>query len=349
MKSDSNKKKTVKPTSEQIKEASSKIAGYFGGYFAIWTLDLGIRTGLFEEITNFLNGVTSSDLAKKKGFDPLYVDVWCRNAYGAELLEIQNGHYTLSPAMATLLLDRDNPAYATGTAAVLIGLRDAFAALRERIKSGERLWWNTAPREFVDAVAESSRAFYTRLLNFIDQRPELAQLLVTGTLVEVGSGYGTGLIRFAERFPKAKLVGVDGDSHSLKQAEFIFKQAKFDKQVRFVESTFEDYNESEVADIALINISLHEARNKKKATAAMYNALMPGGVILVSEFPYPEKPEELRTLPARVMSGIQYFEAMINDQLLPTKEFINLLSEVGFKDIETVELTPVHTIILGHK
>jgi len=40
---------------------------------------------------------------------------------------------------------------------------------------------------------------------------------------------------------------------------------------------------------------------------------------------------------------------MIDDQLLSTKEFVDLLEKVGFKNIETVELTPVHVVILGYK
>ncbi len=342
-------KNVIQPTADQIKEASSKIAGYFGGYFAVWTIDLGVRTGLFAEIVKYPNGITSSVLAKKKEFDALNVDVWCRNAYGAELLEIQNGRYILSPAMKVILFDRDSPAYATGTAQALIGLRDIFVALRKRMKSGDRLWWDSAPREFVDAVAESSRAFYTRLLNFIDQKKKLSNLLNKGTLLEVGSGYGSGLIRFAKQYPNAKLIGVDGDKYSIKQAKSAFKHAKISNQIRFVTSTFEDYNESEVADFALINISLHEARNKRKVVKAMHNALKPGGVILVSEFPYPEVVENLRTPPSRVMSGVQYFEAMIDDQLLPTKEFVSLLNGIGFKNIEVVELAPVHVVILGYK
>lgn len=349
MKAHKKNKDSLKPTPDQIKEASGKISGYFGGYIAIWTIDIGIRTGLFQTIAKSPRGMNSPAVARKTGFDPLYTDVWCRNAYGAELLEMQGDRYFLSPAMNTLLLDRNSPSYSAGTAQVFIGLRDAFASLREMLKTGKRLWWDTAPREFVDAVAESSRAFYTRLLNFIGQKPELAHVLNNGTLLEVGCGYGTGLIRFASRFPKAKFVGVDGDLYSLKQTKALFKQAKITKSARFVKSSFENFNESRVADIALINISLHEARDKKKAALAMYNSLKPGGIILVSEFPYPEKSEGLRNLPARVMSGIQYFEAMIDDQLLSTREFIDLLEQVGFKNIETVELTPVHVVILGYK
>lgn len=339
-----------KPTPEQIKEAAGKIINYMGGYIATWTIDIGIRTKLFETITNYPDGITSAELADKTRLDPLYVDVWCRNAYGADLLDAKDGRYTFSPVMVEILLNRNHPAYMSGTAQVFVGLRDTFESLREWIKNGDRIWWDTAPREFVDAVAESSRAFYSRLLSFAEGNPDIHNILTRdGTLLEVGVGYGAGLIRFAEKYPNAKFIGTDGDEHSLEQAKDIFSKSNMTNSVRFVKSTFEDYGESEVADVALINISLHEARDKKRAVESMYRALKTGGIIIISEFPYPDIQDNLRTPPSRVMSGVQYFEAMINDQLLPTKEFVSLLNNAGFNDIKTVDITPVHVVILGRK
>jgi ubiquinone/menaquinone biosynthesis C-methylase UbiE len=345
-----SKESSQRPGPEEIKQAASKITGYFGGYFATWTIDLGIRSGLLRAISKHPEGITNVALAEETGLDPLYVDVWCRNAYGAELIDFEEDRYSLPPAISEVLLNRDSPSYATGTAQVLVSLRDVLTSLREWIKTGERIWWDTAPREFVTAVAESTRAFYSRLLKFVKDTPLVhGKLTRGGTLLEVGVGYGAGLIRFAEQYPSAKMIGVDGDAHSLRQAELNFVSAKMGNRAHFVNSTFENYGESAVADVALINVSLHEARDIRRATAAMYHALKPSGVIVVSEFPYPDTYESLRTPPARVMSGIQHFEAMIGDQLLSTRKFVSLLTDTGFRDIKTVELAPVQAVILGHK
>lgn len=346
----SEEEQSSEPTPDQIKEAAGKISGYFGGYFATWTIDLGIRAKLFESVAKHPDGITSVELAKETGLNPAYVDVWCRNAFGAELLEMNNDCYILPPSMGEVLLDRDSPAYATGTAQVLLGLREILPSLREYIKSGEHVWWDTVPHEFVDAVSESSRPFYTRLLNFVEGDVNIRNKLAEGgTLLEIGVGYGTGLIRFARAYSNAKLIGVDGDAHSLEQAKLNFVQEKMSNRVRFVKSAFEDYTETEVADISLINISLHEARDIKRCIAAMHRSLKPGGLIIVSEFPYPDTKEGLRTPPGRIMSGVQYFEAMIDDQLLPTKQFVSLLNDAGFHNVKATDLNPVHTVILGYK
>ena len=59
--------------------------------------------------------------------------------------------------------------------------------------------------------------------------------------------------------------------------------------------------------------------------------------------------QESRTLPARVMSGIQFFEALIGDQLLPTQAYVDLLNEQGFTGVDAFDLTPVHAVTYGRK
>ena len=49
------------------------------------------------------------------------------------------------------------------------------------------------------------------------------------------------------------------------------------------------------------------------------------------------------------MSGIQYFEAMIDDQLMPTQAFIDLLNRHGFQGIDAFNMTPVHAVTYGQK
>ena len=66
-------------------------------------------------------------------------------------------------------------------------------------------------------------------------------------------------------------------------------------------------------------------------------------------FPFPERLEDLRTIPALLMCGIQYFEALIDDQLLPTSRYIAEMEEGGFRDVRTVELTPIHVVVYGKK
>jgi hypothetical protein len=47
------------------------------------------------------------------------------------------------------------------------------------------------------------------------------------------------------------------------------------------------------------------------------------------------------------MSGIQFFEAQIDDQLLPRAAYPALLDRHGFTGVDQFDLAPVHTVTYG--
>jgi len=119
--------------------------------------------------------------------------------------------------------------------------------------------------------------------------------------------------------------------------------------VSFVQSTLEEFSETEKYDLIFINISWHEARDIDLATKNVRNALKPGGYFVISDFPFPAEKEDLRTIPARVMSGIQYFEAQIDDQLVSTETFVLMLEDYGFEEVDSFIISPAHNVIYGQK
>ena len=153
----------------------------------------------------------------------------------------------------------------------------------------------------------------------------------------------------AGQYPNIALTGLDGDAYSITLAEATVAAAGHGDRVRFVKSTLEDFSEAEKYDLIFINISWHEARDIDLAAKNVRNALKPGGYFVISDFPFPADKEGLRTIPARVMSGIQYFEAQIGDQLVSTETFVQLLIDHGFEDVDSFIISPVHNVIYGKK
>lgn len=99
--------------------------------------------------------------------------------------------------------------------------------------------------------------------------------------------------------------------------------------------------------MALINISMHECRDIDRVAANVRRALRPGGTFVVSDFAFPPALEGCRTVPGQPMCGVQFFEALIDDQLLPTEAFVVLLRRHGFRDVASFDLTPVHAVTYG--
>ena len=167
--------------------------------------------------------------------------------------------------------------------------------------------------------------------------------------MELACGTGVGLVRLGVNYPGLQLVGLDGDEYSLSSARSQLEDAGMADGVELILSGMEDLDVENDYDAITINVSMHECRDIEKVTAAVYRALKPGGYFLNSDFPFPETGEGIRTVPGRIMSGIQFFEALIDDQLLSVNHYLNLFERHGFSENGVIELTPVHAITWAKK
>ncbi|MFQ5977570.1 MAG: class I SAM-dependent methyltransferase [Candidatus Heimdallarchaeota archaeon] len=337
---------------QRVQQQAGKLLTQIAGYVATRTMDIGIRLGILEGIAKHPQGIASDALAKQLGLDPFYVKVWCNAAYAAELVEMdENQNYSVSPYVAKLLLDKTFPGYIGGIPQVL-DQPEIFDRFAENLPTGERTWWDQTSPTFIDAVGLAGISSYTRVIpEGLSQIPGLAERLNNGggQILELASGTGTGLIRMANAYPQSSLVGVDGDGFSLEQTKKTLQAEGLQERISLEHSWLEDVDKSEEFDMVLINNTMHECRDIDKVTKNVYNALNPEGFFVISDFPFPETPQGLRTVPGRIMSGIQFFEALIGDQLLSTQTYVDLLKKHGFKNVGSFDLTPVHVVVYGQK
>jgi ubiquinone/menaquinone biosynthesis C-methylase UbiE len=336
---------------EEIKQQSGKLMANVAGHVAMRTIELGLSKGLFEEINKHPDGIKISDLAKNTNNDPFYVRVWVQAAYAAEVLELKgNDTYVLAPYMDKLLLDTEFPGHVGGVFHVMLK-PEIFDTFSKNFSSGKRTWWNETSNDFIQAVSNTGRPFYNRSISMgFSKVPGLEDRLKAGAhVLELCIGSGIGLEKLTKNYPNGTFVGQDGDDYSLSVAKKRLKEAGTLSKVTFLKSTMEDLDLENEFDIAFINISLHESRDMNKVIKNVYKSLKKDGIFVISDFPFPENVSESRNVPARVMTGIQYFEALIGDQLLPTKFFVDLLEKHNFKEVAFNDITPVHTIIWGIK
>jgi SAM-dependent methyltransferase len=334
-----------------MQQQAGKLLALVAGFGGVKTIEMGLEQGLLAELAKHPDGLDVATLASRTKLDPAYVAVWCRCAYAAELLDADaNGVYRLAPAMGTLLLDRDAPAY-MGALFGVLPQPEFFDTFAQRLRSGERVWWDQFRPEFIHRAAAAGRGFYTRLVPAgLQQIPGLAERLERGgRVLELACGAGHGLARMAHAYPQCTFVGVDGDTYSLELAAKTLKDDGLASRVQLRQSTLEDFTADGEFDVVLTSISLHEARDLERVTGNVHRALAPGGFFVISDFPFPDSHEQLRTVPGRVMAGVQYFEAQINAQLLPVRAFVDLLARHGFHQVNAFTLTPLHAIIHGRK
>jgi SAM-dependent methyltransferase len=341
--------RTNEPTTGQrtISEQAPALLAQIAGYVGHRTIAIGLRSGLIRALAD-KPGVSAEDLAESLDLDHFYVSVWCRSALAADVIERTGDGFGLAAHLDTLLLDTGSPSYIGGVFLVCEA-PEMFARFEANLATGNRMWWDETSPDWIAGVAGTGTPFYTRLVpGGLAQVPGLAERLAAGCrVVDTACGAGVGLVRLARTYPACEIVGVDGDQHSIDAAQARVAAAGVEDRVRLACSGLEDMTLDEPGTLVINNISMHECRDLDRVTENVRAALAPGGWFVISDFPFPDTDEGLRTTPGRIMCGIQFFEAQIDDQLLPRAAYDNLLSRHSFTDIGSVQLTPMHALTYG--
>jgi SAM-dependent methyltransferase len=166
-------------------------------------------------------------------------------------------------------------------------------------------------------------------------------------VLDLACGAGFGLQHVARTYPAVRVTGVDGDPYSVGLAAAALKEAGLADRTTVWQDTLEALDRQAEFDAVLVNMSMHECRDIERVTENVHRALRRGGYFVISDFPFPEDGAGLRTVPGRIMAGIQFLEAQIDDQLLPTRAYVDLLRSHGFESVDTFEITPTHAVTHG--
>lgn len=335
----------------ELKEQAAKVLGPLSGTATVWGLDLGLRLGVFASLAERPSGATVDEVAAALGLDPQYTHAVLRAAYAAEVLELSGDRYRLAEHMDVLLLDPDAPGYLGGSLKTFVALRETYLDLRTFAGTGRREWWSDFDPEWIEAVGENGQTYYRRLLDqVVPQLPAVGAALERGArYLDLACGVCRGPAKIVHAYPATTVTAVDCDAYTLEVAEREMKERGIGAQFSYVQTMLEDLEIEGGHDLAIINISLHEARDIDRVVARAYAALDAGGTFLVSEFPFPEREQDCRTVPGRLMCGVQMFEAHIGCQLLPTSRFVQHLERAGFRDVGVIEVTPMHVVVHGSK
>lgn len=332
-----------------LPDQAAKLLGPLSGTATVWALELAVRLGIVDELAAHPDGLTAAAVATNLGLDPDYTHVIMRAAFAGEVLDLDGDRYRLADHMATLLLDQDHPAFLGGALQVFVAMRETFLDLREFARTGQREWWGDFDPEWIDAVGTHCQAYYRRLLNaVVPQLPTVQARLAAGSrFLDLACGTCRGPAKVVDAFPNTMVTAVDADAYTLEVAQREMNERGLADRFRFVHSFLEELDLDGGHDLAHINVSLHEARDLQRVVERVYAALDPGGTFLVSEFPFPEDQHDCRTVPGRIMCGVQFFESHIGCQLLPASRFVEVLRDAGFRDVGVIDVNPMHVVIHG--
>jgi SAM-dependent methyltransferase len=325
-------------------EQFRKLFGLVEGFQGTWVAVIGRKAGLFQAIHEAATGIAAEALAKRLGYEPRYVVVWCRAAYAYALLDHDAATgFRLAPHLADLLLDSRDPQYLGGRLELTAAFTEDFAAFPARLADGAAFPRRDHAPALVQGIMETSKPDFAIMAErVLPQAPAaVARLEAGGEILDVGCGAAYGLLHLCRRFPKAHGLGLEIDPAMLALAARTLAEAGLGERVRVEATSALEMTFVDRFDLAVMNIALHETGERPEWEAVLgrvRRALRPGGTLLISELPYPGTIEEYRAHPAyRLLAGIQHHEALVGCGMITIPELGALLAGAGFRNVRRVE------------
>jgi SAM-dependent methyltransferase len=247
---------------------------------------LGDRLGLWAALAQS-GPVTPVRLAERTGLHERYLREWLRGVSVAGYLDYDPGSqtFTLQPEMAAVLATDDSPVSMIGVFSGYVGLWADLDRIEELFHTGAGLSWGAhhpslgaAQERFTRPIYEANLA--TAWLPAADGVD--ATLRAGGRVLDIGCGYGVSTLVIAERYPEAKITGIDSDDASVAHARKAAADAGLAEQVTF-EVADAGALPGNAWDVVVFTDSLHDMGDPVGALAEAKRVLAPNGVVLIIE------------------------------------------------------------------
>jgi ubiquinone/menaquinone biosynthesis C-methylase UbiE len=325
------------------KSQMAKIRDFEKGFMATHLINLGAKLGLFEALNEAKEGMTVPDLASKLSLHEPYLKIWCQTAYHFRILDCDDqGRFMLQPFLDEILGDRTHFKNYLANIALSVdivgqGMKDA----PDYFRTGKIAESYNTP-EMSKAAYEPTKNIHLAFLFMIFPKNEhLKQMLEQGIrFLDIGCGNGSLIIQLAQAFQNSTFLGVNPDTYGIEEAKRTISQLGLEKRVSAENIAGEDLAYNDEFDMVTMVVTLHEIPPgvRPSVVEKAYQALKSGRKLLILDFPYPSRLEDFRDPIYDMGIYDQYFETVIGTLHLNTSEQTEMLTKVGFKDIQRMSV-----------
>lgn len=332
-------------------KASLSPAAIMEDLMGVWrarALAAGVELNVFGHMAK--GKQTAKDIARATGASPRGTANLLDALTAIGYLRKSGSRYGLQPISAAFLVPEKKP-YAGSMAHALSLGWDAWGHLTESVRSGH-------PAEAVN-VAEKGKEFFPKLVaslfpgNFAASTVAVARLpekqrRKIQKILDVAAGSGAWSLAFAQAIPNARVTTVDFPEMTPITREFA---EKFGVASRYgyLEGDLREVDFGRDAfDLVILGHIIHSEGEEhgKKLLRKSYDALRPGGKLLIGEF----VPNDTRTGPAMpVLFGLNMLLQTEEGNVFTLREYRAWLKAAGFGKITTIPVPPPSTVILATK
>ena len=328
---------------EHSKDQMAKIRNFEKGFIATHLINIGAKLGLFDALNETKEGMTIPDLASKLGLHEPYLKIWCQTAYHFEILDCDDhGRFRLQPLLDEILGDKSHFRNYLGNIALTVDLLGKFFEEYPEYFRTRRTAKNPYTPELSRAVFEVTKNVPLVFLSMIFPKNDfLKQMLERGIrFLDIGCGRANFIIQLAQSFKNSVFVGIDPDPNAIEEAKNIISQLGLKERVSVENLGGENLSFYDEFDMASMVVTLHEIHPdiRMEVVEKVYQALKSDGQLLILDFPYPDKLENFRNPMYDFAILDQFFEICFGFVHLSMLERDEMLTKVGFKNIEQMPI-----------
>ena len=271
---------------EKLNALIGKMLGDLGGAFAVPTVRIGLRLGLFNSLHKE-GPATSAELAARLGLSERYVREWAsaQAANGYLTYEPDSERFSLSPEQAMIFGIEDSPVYLAGAFDLVAAMIEGEPKVEHGFRTGEGVTWGDSSGCLFCAVGAFFRPGYVNgiVQAWLPALDGVVPRLEAGAKVaDVGCGVGFSTLLMAEAFPNSAFVGYDFHEPSIQEASAHAAKHGLSDRVRFEAAPAKEIAEGGF-DLITMYDCLHDMGDPRGCATHMRKLLKEDGAWMIVE------------------------------------------------------------------
>ena len=203
-------------------------------------------------------------------------------------------------------------------------------------------------REAIERLTRQDIAvFFQEALAALPQL--VADLSRGGRVVDIHCGGGRWLVAMARRFPNLELVGIEFEHDSVERARATIEGERLADRITIREAKATEPGKTADYDLAYFQYALHQLSDASRVLRAAWDALRPGGRLLVLDWPLPSSVEEFRTRHGEVIAGVQLDELYQGTALATREQFLAWFADAGLPEPQRIDLLSGASVFLAER
>jgi SAM-dependent methyltransferase len=338
---------------------AERLFGAALGAYELMTVHLGDRLGFYRALAE-QGPSTAAELAAATGTAERYVREWLEQQAVAGILVVDDvgaepaeRRFSVPPAHAEVLSDRDSLAHVTPLARYGVAFAHVLPAVEEAFRSGGGVSWEDFGSLGREAQGDANRPVFSNLLGaeWLPSIEDVHERLLAdppARVADVACGAGWSSIAIARAYPKVTVDGLDLDDASVELARANLEGTGVEDRVSFQHRDAGDPELAGSYQLVTVFEALHDMSRPVDVLRALRGLVAEDGAVLVMD----ERVADSFTAPGDEIERLMYTYSILcclpvglsetpsvgTGTVMRADTVRRYASEAGFADVEVLPI-----------